>query len=865
MYHQIYNKHIKQTLKQLKKLLFIAVFSLVIVSCSTKQDKFLNRSYHAVTAQYNPMFHGFEALEAGKEDLVVHYYDDFWNILPVERVSLIDFDEREIGYESEQTLFERAEEKAVIAVQKHSMPIDGKERNFNKMAQAYLLLGQARYYDSRFIPAIDAFNFILSRYPLSKSINDAIIWRSKTFVRLDNEELAIQNLKQILKRSKKLKPRIEADATSMIAQAYIQMDSLKEALPYIHQAAKKVRNKELKGRYYFIEGQLHDKLNNKKAANIAYEEVVKLHRRTLRNYYIQAQLNILANTEIETEEERVKHEKTFDRISKNRENRPFLDHIYHRMGEYYQQEDSIALAKSYYNKSIAAYNDDETLQAKNYYTLAEINFDNALYLEAGAYYDSTLTFMKSNTIEHRRVEKKLENLSDVIKYETLVSYTDSILNIVNMSEADQLAYFTKYTRALEEKHIADSIAQALREARISAYQSNNKLKSEDLDLMKSNFYFYNASQAARGRVHFEDIWGKRRLEDNWRLSKKQSFSFIDADVEVGSQVSVIEKSDKYNPQTYIDALPKSQVVIDSLILERDLAYYQLGLIYKEKFREYNLAEDRLIRLLEVKPEERLVAPAKYHLYKIYEAQDNNTAMINMRNRILNTYPESRYAQIILDPEAFAADAESLPETKYKETYVLYEKGLYEEALEDVNKYLNQYIGDEIESKFELLKAVLIGRIYGYDAYKEALSYVVLNYPNQLEAKQAEKIYSEDLPNLAFTEFEADETSTRWKLIYRISKNLNLEAEKLVDDLIVHFSELNMSHLKISIDYYNISEQFVVVHGLHSKEAVEQLQVQLIEGREDSDLEPVNKKGFAISSPNYEKVLIHKNVEDYLKE
>jgi hypothetical protein len=36
--------------------------------------------------------------------------------------------------------------KATKAIQKHSMNIDGRERNF-QIDEAYLLLGKARYYD----------------------------------------------------------------------------------------------------------------------------------------------------------------------------------------------------------------------------------------------------------------------------------------------------------------------------------------------------------------------------------------------------------------------------------------------------------------------------------------------------------------------------------------------------------------------------------------------------------------------------------------------------------------------------------------------------------------------------------------------
>src|SRR5699024_7016939 len=126
-------------LKRIHLLLAGCALALFIVSCSTKKNKTLNRKYHALTAQYNAILN-----------------------------------EEEIYYDSNPTSFERAEEKAIIAIQKHGMYINGKERN-PKMAEAYLLLGKARYYEGRFIPAIDAFNFILTRYPSSKSINDANI------------------------------------------------------------------------------------------------------------------------------------------------------------------------------------------------------------------------------------------------------------------------------------------------------------------------------------------------------------------------------------------------------------------------------------------------------------------------------------------------------------------------------------------------------------------------------------------------------------------------------------------------------------------------------------------------------------------
>ena len=67
--------------------------------------------------------------------------------------------------------------------------------------------------------------------------------------------------------------------------------------------------------------------------------------------------------------------------------------------------------------------------AKNYNELAELNFENKEYLQAGLYYDSTLNELNSRSREFRKIKKKRENLDDLIFYETLTIELDSIFNL----------------------------------------------------------------------------------------------------------------------------------------------------------------------------------------------------------------------------------------------------------------------------------------------------------------------------------------------------------------------------------------------------------------------------------------------------
>lgn len=840
--------------------LFLAgcALALLFVSCSTKKNKFLNKKFHAITAEYNAIFNGEEALKAGKESLIEGYVDDFWEILPVERINIPSLEEQEIGYSDDQnpTLFDRAEEKAIVAIQKHGMYINGRERN-PKMAEAYLLLGKARYYDSRFIPAIDAFNFILTRYPSSKSINEANIWRAKTYVRLENEEIAIELLKRTLNDTD-LNDYTKADASIMIAQAYIQMDSLPEALPYVQQAAAHTRDNEKKGRYRYIEGQLYNRLQKPDSANIAFDKVIDLHRRTLRDYYIHAHLEKINNISYTTEEEKKELKKLLTKLEEDRENRPYLDHVYYNIALFHHKEDSLKLAESYYNKSVGAYINDDKLQAINYHTLAEIHFDRALYREAGAYYDSTLAFMEPNTLIRRRTQKKRDNLEDVIKYEGIAQVTDSIIGLTNMSEAARLDYFTGYTDALREKAVADSIEQVKRERLLErgVAGSGGRGRQEQA----SSFYFYNPSQAAYGKQEFEQVWGRRTLEDNWRLSNKRggSSGFEEENLFAAEGVAIVDDP-RFNPQTYIDAIPTDKAVIDSIVGQRDFAYYQLGLIYKEKFKENLLAADRLEQLLENKPEERLVLPAQYHLYRIYEEEGNAAQMNRMRDKIVSEYPDSRYAEIITDPQSFFGEDDNSPEYHYNQTYALYESEQYQDALDNIENYLDRFTGDEIIPKFELLKATIIGKTKGYVAYEEALNFVALNYPNSPEGKQAERIHSQDLPKLAFTGFTSDSESSRWKLVYSLSHEEREDAEALKERLEDGLEELDYLSLKVSVDYYDADMLFVVVHGLRSRLGVK----GLVERLEEDEETVIDRVGFEISSENYTKVLIHKNVEEYL--
>lgn len=840
------------------------------MACSRKKSTFLTRNFHAVTAEYNAIFNGDEALVNGNEQLSLTYKDNFWELLPTERFEIkeeIEFFSKpgekpaakgNTGNANTSSGFERAEEKAAKAIQKHSIYIDGKEHN-PQIDEAYMLLGKARYYAQRFVPAQDAFNFILNRYATSNNVNEARMWKAKTKIQLGNEQGAIEELTALMEK-KDLTDEDKADASAIMAQAYINLDTLEAALPLIKQASELVKNKEHVGRYCYIKGQLYNRLGFKDSANIAFQEVIDLNRKSPRVYMINAYMEQMRNFDYE-KGDTVALLELLNELEVNRENRPFLDLIYNQYGEYYRNLKDIDTAVTFYNKSIKKFSDNDPLQALNYSTLAEIYFDKAKYKTAGQYYDSTLTFLLEKSRPWRRMKKKLDNLEDVIKYEEIAATNDSILRIAAMSEAEQIAFFTAYTDQLKETARKDSIAKAEAEERIANNEFYNK-KGGGSNKSGGKFYFYNSTTVAFGIQEFKTIWGNRKLEDDWRISAKPKQN-TGADAIAGGAEKTEEQvpqSELFDPETYLSKIPKDPKVIDSLTGDRNFAYYQLGLIYKEKFREYGLATNKLEKLLSFGPEERLVLPSKYNLFRIYDLLENTPVANKWKNDILTNHPDSRYAEILRNPNSQLESDESSPEFKYKALYVLFENSQYDDVIDTCEEYLNIYNGNAIVPKLEMLKATALGRRDGFEAYKKAVNFVALNYPQSTEGKDAQKIFSTVIPQLQNKKLVPDEeVEDNWKIVYSFKNSEKEAADKLAEKLNEAITEYNYTNMDVSVDYYNPNTYFVIIHGLNTKLGGR----GFAQGLKENKKFKIKNSFFEIASPNYKTIQIHKNLDEYL--
>lgn len=844
------------------------MLAVCLSGCSRKKDKFINRNYHAVTTEFNILYNGNLALSQGKDQIAETYRDNYWQILPVERMQVSD--EITLPGAPRNENFTVAEEKAAKAIQKHSMLIGGREKN-PQIDEAYLLLGKARYYDQRFIPALEAFNYILQRYPASNTIAHAQIWREKTNLRLENEELAIKNLKRLIEAGN-MEDQDHADAHATLAQAYINQGVLDSAVVPVSIAASHTKYKDEEGRYLYIQGQLYNYLEKRDSANYVFEKLIELNRKIPRDYLVNARLEKARNFNYSNED----HSQLLNyllEMEEDRENRPFLDKIHFQIAEYYNHIDSTSLATEYYNRSLKHKSDDVFLRSVNYETLGNIYFDQSMFRTAGAYYDSTLSTIPNTSRDYFVIKRKRDNLEEVILYEEIADKNDSVLRFVAMPEAERIDYFTKYTdnlRSIAQAQASEGIIEEVAppvQRRLTPPGAPPGLGGPGAPIRAvpgnpspaNVFYFYNPNRVAGGMAEFLRIWGPRELQDNWRNNAGNSPSMSEDGLDEVSEL-LIANNPRYDPRTYLEQIPSDPAIIDSLTLQRNNAYFRLGLIYREKFGENILAKQRLNDLLELTTDESLLVPANYYLYQIHLNEGNPAEAERYKQTILSNYPDSRFAASINNPGQVLALENSANEI-YLQLYDLFEKEEFILLLNEGERYREQFRDEDLLPKIELLLAQARGRVYGFNAYKQALAQIAQSYPQTEEGQKAQQLLNTALPQLENPTFKEDSTATNIKLLYSLANDQKVEAIDLSEKIEKAFKDLGYDQYSASIDFYDENNLLLVVHGLENLDRAQGL-------AELFNINPsykIDHKPAIISSENYRVVQLHKNLSSYIEQ
>ena len=744
----------------------------------------MNRFYHKTTSKFNPLFNGEEALRYGLLDITLNHNDNYWLRLPVDPYILQE------AYASEEVatneFFDRAQDKAVLTVQKHSMLIKGEQRN-NQIARAYLLLGKARYYNGKYLQAIEAFTYLVKNMAGDDLAIEAELWRSKSYLALGQHDRAARELINIA-FSGTLNNEQYAVSQAALADALLREEKDSLATEPLTKAFATEKSAYKRGRYAYLLGQLYEDLNYADSAIVAYQYVLDLNRRLPRELWIHARLAQLKNKPPKDEETL----KAFKRLLRSDEDRRFRDKIHYFYGTYLLKSADTINAETALNASLQTKTNDTYLKSLIYEQLALNRLDQVAFVKAGVYLDSTLQNLTAKTHRYRKVARQRKKLDDIITYENTITEIDSLLLLMDMPEEAQKAVVNAHI----EKIIADN--------------EKAEAKANDRDTVSlvtlGDFYFYNSRQVANGKLRFQQNWANIALADNWKYDPSKSIA-------AGEEVSAVEDANEaldptLDPKTYLSQIP-SPKARDSLQLLQNEAYYQAGLAYKEQFLIKNFAIDRFNSLMAANPAVRYIPPTLYHMYELYD--DNPAEQRKWRSRILTAFPESDYAKIIQNPDALvqtlAVNQAAIGAAKEK-----FNNQEFKAVIEESEHFIPQLRDKELQASWALLRSTSLGRLDGLEAYKNALTSLVETYPKTAGAQKAQAQLD------GFDVYNDLELGAREKaklVIIRTSEDRE-QSETDKAWLETWLAEEGIEALfRVSIDVFDRDVETLVVHGFLS--------------------------------------------------
>ena len=808
----------------MRKIVIVFLIS-VFFGCSTQKNKTLNKSYHSVVSTYNVLFNGNEYLNKGLENFNSSYEENYWDILPIEPIESTDKIITVDGLENQDFL--KAEEKAAKAIQKHSMLINEIQYN-SKISEAYFLLGKARYFDQRYLPAIDAFNQI---YKLNKEDDfwaKGIIWKSKSHIRLNQESVAVDLINELLEKED-LDSEIVSNANGVLAMAFLNLEENDKAVKPLKNAIKTTKQKSRQARYLYVLGQLYESKKFVDSAKINFTKVVNFKRRIPRDLYVNAKTKKLQFSK------NIDLKKEFLKMIENEENKPYLDKIYYSYSQALLNSDSLQLAKKYLKSSVRENSTDKDLKSKVYINLFELNFNASEYLLAGKYLDSALNVIDKKSREFWTLDRQKKGIEKVVNIEANLLLWDSLLKISNYDKE-------KLNKVLND--VLDS--RTLTNTGTRELQPPTT-KNSSQTFIKTNFYFYNPQIVSLGKQSFITLWGNRNRDTYWRSIQSTSAKSEGKNIK-NPKMEILEKSVDYT-EIYKE-IPFTKFEKDSILKLIELSKLELAESYIVKYGNHKLGQSIIKNFFESNSRSNLLTNAKYLLYKSYKIQ-NDRKYIDIKEDILMNDSLSRFAKILSKDPKFILDQKTsivlLDSLK-----ILFQNQKFEEVINSAKESIGFVENEDILIDLEILLANSLGRLEGVNKYNEVLKEISKKYPTSAKSKQLIKISNKI--NRKWKEPNKLTKSDDFKIVFVLSK-MDFSDNQIKESLRLIEKTIDVKK-RVSYDVYDYDRALIVIHDYTNRDDAENDIFKIKQELEGFQL----KNNFVSLSSQYKNMLIYKTLE-----
>ncbi|HPG32805.1 MAG: tetratricopeptide repeat protein [Lentimicrobiaceae bacterium] len=751
------------------RTIFLWAFAslLLVTACSTKKNTFTRRAYHNLTAHYNAYWNGNESLKDGISELRKSARDNYTSVLPVYNFGT------QSNAQAINPNMDRAIEKASKVIQRHSMVFDKKE-HVRWVIYSYMLIGKANFYKQDYNAARRAFEYVSRQYSDEPVKYEAMLWMGRTYKQLKQYDKAITTYDLISSESVgQLLPWIvRKDLPLAYADMFIAQGKYGQAREFLEKAIPLNSNGKLRTRINFILGQIYQKEGKDNRSGEYYTKVIK--GSASFEMAFNARINLARVYNANSGDKRL-IVKELEKMLRDAKNKDFNDQIYFALAEIALKDKNDTLEVQYLRKSVASSVSNDYQKSTSSLRLADKYFKRPDYRLAQAYYDSAMMFLPKDFPDYEKIAEKTDILTRLVINLQTIHVQDSLQNLAGMPEAERNKIIDK---AIAEYIKKEEEAKRKEEEEKLAMMSGVGLQGRQIvDPTKGTtsvggggWYFYNPSAISMGFSEFTRKWGRRRLEDNWRLSNKREVNIEPIADESGESPADSTQtaseggkgsSDMKNRATYLKDLPTTPEKLtasNGLIAD---GLFNSGIIFLEELFDKPKAIESFHQLITRFPEDKNALQANYHLYRAFRDMGDSTRMSYHKDLIIQNFPESDYAKILIDPnynvelEAIRNRVKSL----YEETYVAFERKQFRTAIIYSNEALSKYTDVNLMPKFAFIRALSRGKTENADTMKAELTRLIALYPASDVVDMARRLLGPVSPDGSITALKEGESNS----------------------------------------------------------------------------------------------------------
>lgn len=743
----------------------VVAILIALASCSAKKNTAGSRFWQAFTTRYNVYYHGETNYKEQIKVLENEYEDDYSQRLFIHPAEAYSHPKSPQPSGS----FDRTIEKMQKAISLHSIKKKPKRKagkgndpkykewlkrdEYNPFIHnAWYLLAKAQYMKGDFLSSAATFHYIYRHFTWKQELmQEAQVWEALSYCAMGWNTEA-DNVLAHIHIDKIENKKIRSLANLAFADYYISEHQNDKAIPYLEEAIKGAKGAQ-KVRQSFLLGQLYEEVGNRDAAYKAYRAAGSSYSSSYRTKF-NARIKQSAVFSGENIDGEVRSLRSMTRYDRNKE---YLDQIYYAIGNLYlSRADTVNAVKNYVlaaEKSTRNGIDKAISQL----TLGGIYFAQHHYDKAQPCYSEAIPLISEDYPNYKELKQRSDVLDELAVYAQNVTLQDSLLRLSRMTPEEQKAVIKKIIDELKKKE-KEEAENAQREEYLAQQQAkggNTQGKNAPQTFQINNdksWYFYNTAAKNAGKTAFQQQWGNRKLEDDWRRRNKNTFSLDDEEEEgesdspkdslsVGNDSTAVDKEalkrseDPHYEEYYLKQIPSTpeQVQTSHDVIQEGL--FNMGVILKDKLEDYRSAENEFNRLLTDYPDNIYRLDAYYNMYLMYMRNGEISKAEQCRQLILTHFADSKYGLALQDPNYI----DNLKRMEFEQ------EQLYEVAY---NAYLNNDNATVHGSYEQMMHLYPLSKIVPKFMFIDALSYVTENNPEKF--KEVLKEMLERYPNTDIT-------------------------------------------------------------------------------------------------------------------